>query len=272
MRVLVIGASGLIGGYIYRHLQARGETVFGTYYSQPHGGLKQLNICAPDEVRTIIAETRPTVVYLAAAFTSVDVCEVQPDLSHRINVNGVKNVVDSIKGSTARVIYISTDYVFNGDNGPYNEYTPVQPINTYGHQKAAAEHYIATHAADWTIVRTTWVYGREAAKKNFVYRVLQTLRAGETLYLAQELSTPTFAGELAKRIGFFHQGILHLSGDSCTRIELAKKVAKLWNLDPNLVQPGNPKTTARRPMLGGLRSIYGPPTKDGLEQMHEEEP
>ena len=168
MKALIIGGSGQVGGHLSNKLGNLGKSVVITHHRQATSNSIFLDIVSKDKVHQLISEFKPTHIYLPAAATNVDECEKNPDSTFPVNVTGVQNVVEAANHVNARLIYFSTDYIFDGVNGPYNESEPPNPICEYGKQKVCAEHYILSSCKDFLIIRTTVVYGWEQQQKNFV--------------------------------------------------------------------------------------------------------
>jgi dTDP-4-dehydrorhamnose reductase len=240
MRVLIIGASGLLGAELVRAFQPEAE-VTGTYHRHSRPGLVQLDLLAPGDVLHLASQTRPDVVLLPAAEPNVDACEADPRGSRRINVGGVAAALEACEG--ARTVFISTDYVFDGESPPYTEDRQVRPLNEYGHQKAEAERLVLSASPHNLVVRTAWLYGWEAQGKNFVMRALERLRLGEEVQAAAwQHGTPTYVPDLADAIRALvklgAEGVLHVAGpESLTRVEHAALVAQVFGCDPHLIRP-----------------------------------
>jgi dTDP-4-dehydrorhamnose reductase len=138
----VIGASGLVGEHLANPLGI-GDNPVATYRSNLIPSAEHLDICDAVKVKELLERLQPEIIFLPAALTNVDFCEENRDPSYTINVKGVKNVVDTSNKIEARLIYFSTDYIFDGTAGPYHEDSTANPISEYGRQKLEAEHYIA---------------------------------------------------------------------------------------------------------------------------------
>jgi len=206
---------------------------------------------------------KPEIIFLPAALTNVDFCENNEKLSYTINVAGTKNVVVASNKISARLIYFSTDYIFDGTAGPYNEDAIPNPISTYGWQKLEAEHYIASTSLNYLIIRTTVVYGWERQGKNFVYRLVNSLRNGISVKVpADQIGTPTYAPDLAKNAVKLAmtdlKGVLNIAGVDCiSRYDFALQATKIFNLQSDLIIPVSTSELdqpARRPLLAGLRT------------------
>ena len=178
---LIIGSSGQVGEHLMRVASDAGCETVGTYHSYPMPGMRQLDIRSSSAVRSMIEDLSPEAVHLPASMANVDQCEICPDEAYQTNVSGVCNVVRSANDVGAKVVYFSSDYIFDGKAGPYGEEDPANPTCEYGRQKLAAEHFVAMYAQDYLIVRTTVVYGWERRDKNFISRLINTLQGGQTL-------------------------------------------------------------------------------------------
>src|SRR5947209_4953303 len=141
---LVIGASGLVGGFLMEAIANAGGKPSGTYFAHPAAGLKSLDVRSQAAVDGCFEALRPEIVYLPASMANVDYCEQHAAESYDHNVRGVANVVRSANRHGARVIYFSSDYVFDGEAVPYGEDDPVNPVCVYGTHKVFAEHAVAT--------------------------------------------------------------------------------------------------------------------------------
>ena len=203
-KLLVIGASGLLGSKIM--VQARGRyDAIGTYNPEVDGAdlwrLESLDIGSKDEVEKLFAEVAPNVVILTAAMTNVDACEKQPVVANRVNASGPALVARACKSSGARLVHVSTDYVFDGTKKrKYVETDHPRPISVYGSSKLAGEKSVLSALPTAAIARTAVLYGWNPieGKENFVTWSLKKLRAGErvTMFQDQHIS-PTFADDLA---------------------------------------------------------------------------
>jgi dTDP-4-dehydrorhamnose reductase len=203
-------------------------------------------------VSAAIAGSQPDVIVHSAALTDVDKCENDKDLAYRINVLGTKAVAEAAEAFGAHLIYISTDYVFDGVQGNYSEADEVRPINYYGQTKLIGEKYCSC------VARTCVIYGSRPAsgKVNFALWIINKLRARETIRIVtDQYLTPTLNTNLAemvlemadKRLG----GIYHLAGATrISRYDFAVRLAREFGLDESLISPSkmaDMKWAARRP-------------------------
>lgn len=259
---LVIGASGQVGAALVRHLREVGREVVGTYQTIPsEPGQVQLDIRNPQEIRQNL-EGKYDTVFIAASTTNVDECEKNPDPSYSVNVEGVANILEAI--SAFKVVYFSTDYVFDGKNGPYKATALVNPIQKYGLQKYIAERTILDSSIDSLIVRTNMVYGPDPQNRNYSSRLRKCLEAGNKWNaFNDEFVTPTFNKDLCETVvrmlSAGREGVWHVAGKEwTTRYDFSVKFAQQYGFDSSLVVPVsvNDFIRAPRPVKGGLKCYY----------------
>jgi dTDP-4-dehydrorhamnose reductase len=254
---LIIGASGLVGGA----LRAAFPEAIGTYFRTPAADLVALDIADAAAVRALVARVAPALILLPAAQPNVDWCETEPAESARVNVEGTRHVAEAAAEAGARLVYFSTDYVFDGTAGPYATDAVPAPINVYGRHKLAAETIVRETVADHLIVRACGVYGYQAAGKNFVMALARLAAAGERMRVpSDQWGTPTLAENLAAAVHELalseHRGIVHPVGsDYLTRIDFARLAAEVLGHDPSFLQPVSTpelRQPAARPLRGGV--------------------
>jgi len=279
MKSLVIGASGLVGSHVSDTLDSLGP-VTGTAFSRNGGSLIGLDIRDAEAVTRTVASVGPDVVVCAAAEPHVDLCEREPERTREINVDGTRNVVAAARAIDSTLVFFSSDYVFDGKNGPYDETDAVGPVNEYGRQKVRAEAIVSGYPKS-VILRTSGVFGADDRRKNFVYQVIDRLRAGMLVTAAADQTLcPTWAGALADALaglltaGF--RGTCNVAGpQAMTRAEFAILVADAFGLDGSLVRAVPTvelPTVAPRPARSSLtdallRSTLGrglPPVQEAL--------
>lgn len=216
-RILVTGAGGQVGTALQRLLD---QATFTTR--------SDLDVTNRTEVSAAI--TRHDVVIHLAAATDVDLCEADPGLAYRINLEGTRNICEAASTTGTRVIYISTDYVFDGrKQGEYLEHDPAIPINHYGRSKLAGERQLLK-GSDGLIVRTSWVIG---SHDNFVRKILAAAAHRSRIpVVSDQRGRPTLADDLAVALVWLVDhgavGIVHVAGEGepCTWAELAENVLK----------------------------------------------
>lgn len=194
-------------------------------------GSAQVDIRNPDQVRTAIEHSRPDWIVLAAAYTDVDGCEINPTLSSSVNTHGAVNVAKAAARAGSKLLFVSTDYVFDGKkNSPYETTDARNPINAYGRSKAEAEEKLAQVLPDCCIVRTSWLFG--TGGKCFPDTILKVAaNRNEIEVVNDQRGCPTYTTDLAEPIiqlcRSSAKGILHAtnSGD-CTWFDFAKEILR----------------------------------------------
>jgi dTDP-4-dehydrorhamnose reductase len=256
----VIGASGLVGTALMERL---GSRALGTYRGSARPRLEQVDVADATAVKKLLERTAPRAVVHAAAWTHVDGCEQDPERSQAINVDGTRNVAHACAEVGARMIFISSDYVFGDGDGPHAIDETPAPLNVYGRHKLAAERIVSRTVGDHVIVRSCNVYGYQAGGKNFVMAVRDCGRAGRPFRApADQWGNPTLAedlsGALARLVDSDLRGVLHLAGpDYVDRPTWARLAAEAFGLDPgfmSFVPTSALAQPARRPLHAGLDS------------------
>jgi dTDP-4-dehydrorhamnose reductase len=222
MRVLLIGANGMLGKDIVQ--EWKGDELI------PATSL-DADIRNFEQVERLITATRPEWIVLTAAYTDVDGSERDPEGAFAVNGKGTENVAVVAEKYGAKVLYTSTDYVFDGKGtGPYEPTDPIAPINVYGESKARGEQAIQASVREWCIVRTSWLFG--ASGSSFPEKIL---RAAETrpelTVVADQVGSPTYTRDLAVAIG----GLVHAdargfvsvtNSGTCSWFEFAKEILR----------------------------------------------
>jgi dTDP-4-dehydrorhamnose reductase len=205
------------------------------------------------------------VVVHCAARPSVDWCEHYPDEARLLNVNATEALAEACAHINARLAFLSTDYVFDGVNGPYNEDDGTNPINVYGRLKLEAEQAIRGRLNNPLIIRTTNVYGFDLQSKNFVMGILPRLARGEKVPVAaDQFGNPTLVNDLCSTVKQLitvgATGTFHVVGpDYVNRVDWARAVASVFDLDPGLVVAMTTEELnqpAPRPKRAGLISNH----------------
>jgi dTDP-4-dehydrorhamnose reductase len=265
MKILIVGASGLVGSNCQAYFTQFAEyAVQGTHLSYSTPASVYFNSCdLTDPKNTELADFAPDVIVHCGALTFVDYCESNQAESYLKTVTSTANLLALASQHRARFVYLSTDYIFDGQQGPYTETQPVNPICTYGAHKLAAERLVADSGLPHLILRITNVYGDELRGKNFVARMLSQMTAQETINLTlptDQYATPINALDVAKALKLLldanKQGVYHLgSTDYMNRYQLADRVVRKFayaaatltqTTTAALAQP------APRPLNGGL--------------------
>lgn len=269
MRVLVIGASGLVGSHVLDAMKQAGHEVKGTYKACQVEGLVELDLADEKRTRSLIAEFRPEWLVHAAGWTWVDGCERDPDRAYRENAEQVSALAEICRAEGTKLAYFSTSYVFDGTAGPYDERAVPGPINVYGWSKLRAEESIMAILPEQSLIlRTICVWGAERRRKNFVYQVLAAVSEGrEMLVPGDQRGNPTWAGDIAgwtlELIGRGQSGIWNLAGDNpdTTRGEWTGQIVDGFVKQTHGTRPSSIcrevatselAQPARRPLAGGL--------------------
>jgi dTDP-4-dehydrorhamnose reductase len=243
-KVLVIGGTGLVGNALVRAWTARGATVAAaTYHCHASGGFHQLDMQDEAGVRALLERFRPGVVAVPAANPFVDYCELHPAETRKVNVDGTLNAARACRDIGARMIFYSSDYVYDGVKGVYTEEDAPNPINEYGRQKAEAEAGVLAADPRNLVLRTSGAYGWQWEPKNFVLQVRARLSKGETMRVADDIRyNPTYVENLAEitaaLIEADARGIFHAVGaEEIVRHAFAVRVARAFGLDDRLLLP-----------------------------------
>jgi dTDP-4-dehydrorhamnose reductase len=222
MRILVTGARGQLGIDSSYCLDKMGYDIYGFSH-------QQLDITDNQQVYEIFEKVKPNVILHTAAYTKVDDAEIQQNVAYRINAYGTRNVACASERIGAKLVYISTDYVFDGKSSkPYNEFESPSPVGVYGKSKLAGEQFIKEFSSKYFIVRTSWLYGAHGA--NFVKTMLKLAKErNEIKVVYDQVGSPTFTMDLAKFIGNLIStdlyGTYHASNSGlCSWYEFAKAI------------------------------------------------
>jgi dTDP-4-dehydrorhamnose reductase len=262
---LVIGASGLVGQSLMRQLAGGHGRVVGTYVTQPRPGLIKLDMTDDAELGNCLEAVKPSVIYLSAALTQVDYCEDHPDEAYRENTLGPRLVAEAAARIGTQLVFYSTEYVFDGTAGPYDEAAATNPLSVYGRSKLAGENAIREFMPDALIVRTTVVYGWDtlSAKKNFAMQVYERVQNGQEMTIPEDqIGNPTLAEYLAQcSVALVERqasGVVNVVGkDLMPRTEFTRALVSLFGGDVSRVTPvttASMKQKAPRPLRGGLRT------------------
>lgn len=264
MKVFIAGASGLVGSNCLKHFTEEGWTAKGSYFSYATDDTVFYNTLDPAHPDNFdVKAFAPDVIVHCGAMTHVDYCETHEDESYTQTVQSTLNLIALAKDCGARFVYLSTDYVFDGVNGPYREDAPVNPLSVYARHKLEAEQNVLAEIGDSLVLRVTNVYGDEARGKNFVARIVDQCLKGQKLTLKlpyDQYATPTNAWDIARAMFVLlrdgKKGIYHICGtDFMNRVELALRVleyfpAAEYDLIPMSTEELN--QPAKRPLVGGF--------------------
>lgn len=252
MRLLVVGANGLLGSNVVTVARNRDWDVVGTYHSHAPAfdiPLEQLDITNTDRVRDVIREHDPDWVINCAAMTDVDDCEINPERANEINARAPGKIAEICAHESTRFLHVSTDYVFDGQQtGTYTESSTPNPVQEYGISKLAGERAVREVSADALIARLSFVYGIHRSTNEltgFPAWVRDRLTAGkETPLFTDQQITPTRAGQAAATfldlIENKQTGEYHVATQSCvTPYQFGVEICEQMNADSSLLSAGS---------------------------------
>ncbi len=272
MRIMITGCHGLLGQSVlelflknpdFEILATAKENK--TFLDFKGFDYTMLDITSRSDVKNLVVYFRPEVIINTAAYTNVDGCETNRELAWRVNVEGVRNLVNSARRVDAKLIHISTDYIFDGKNGPYTEDAIPNPINYYGRTKLASENEIKIGGIRFAILRTNVLYGvGKNVKSNFALWLYNKLSNGEKIkVVTDQIGNPTYVEDLAfailKVVEFDKEGVYNVGGrDFVNRYTFAVKLADIFGFDKELITPvktSDLKQVAPRPLKSGLITL-----------------
>lgn len=229
MKVLVTGVKGQLGYDVVNELEKRGHTAVGT-------DVDNMDITNPELVEKTLNEVRPDAVIHCAAYTAVDAAEDNVELCRRINADGTKNIAVVCEKLDIKMMYISTDYVFNGEGENFWEPDDVrEPLNVYGQTKYEGELEVEKHVEKFFIVRIAWVFGVNG--KNFIKTMLRLGENNKTVNVVNDqVGSPTYTYDLARllvdMIETEKYGRYHATNEGlCTWYEFAKEIFRQAGMD-----------------------------------------
>ncbi len=262
-KVLVTGASGQLGLAIVDRFSDHFKLIL-TDSNIPEGfnrEITRMDITDEISVSKTIEKSQPDILLHLAAMTDVDVCDDRPKKAMEVNVNGTKNLLKYFSGTT---ILISTDYVFNGKDGPYSEEDQLDPINEYGRTKFLAEKAVINSGNLGFILRTNVVFDySKNTEASFVKWVVDSLRSERSIKVVNDqwnnpIWTVALADVILKMIKKNLSGVWHYGGaDYLSRLDFAKMIANVFQLEPSLISPCTTQELnqkAPRPLKGGLKT------------------
>ena len=264
MKIFISGASGLVGGNCQKHFLSEGETVVGSHFSYATPDTVPFDTLHLDSENNFdVSGFQPDVIVHCGALTHVDYCEQNPEESYTKTVQSTLNLIQLAKKTQAKFVFISTDYVFDGKNGPYKETDEVNPLSIYGAHKLEAENAVIASGLDYLILRVTNVYGDEIRNKNFIARIVEQCQNQQKLTLKlpyDQFASPTNAYDIARAMYVLlkanKQGIYHIcSSDFMNRVELAMKVIGYFPstaYELQAIDTASLQQPAARPLIGGF--------------------
>ena len=225
----------------------------------------KVDISSSKEVKKLFKDFCPDIIINSAAYTNVDGCETEKELSWSINVTGVENLVKYGRTYEAHLIHISSDYIFDGESGPYTEDEIPNPISHYGKEKLAGENAILSGRIKHSIIRTNVLYGStQFGRPDFVKWVFDSLSENKNIRIVKDqINNPTYIDDLSsaisKIIEFDKRGIFNIGGaELLSRLDFTYKIAEYFNLNKSLITPivtSDLNQPAPRPLNSGMVNL-----------------
>lgn len=270
MKILITGANGLVGQNAVKRFTAAGYDVTAAGRGVCRLPAEEVSFryisldnTDRDAVLATVAEAHPDVIVHAAAMSQPDACELNRAECDDCNVNATRYFTEAATAINARMIYISTDFIFSGEDGPYKETDQPAPVNYYGQSKWEGEQIVRQSSIRWAIVRTVLVYGNilSGTRSNIVTWVKENLGKGKPIkVVSDQLRTPTYVEDLIGGIQLIieknTEGIYHISGkEVLTPYDMAVYVANYFGLDKTLMEKVDASVftqPAQRPLKTGF--------------------
>lgn len=267
--VLVTGANGFVGYYLVQQLLQKGFTVFATGkgdnrlpFIDPNFRYLPMDYTDEERIAAVFSAAKPEVVVHCGAISKPDECELEKDLAFQGNVTATRQLLSAAARCDSHFIFLSTDFVFSGEKGLYQEDDERAPVNYYGETKRLAEDDVMNYPFQWSIARTVLVYGKTfSGRENIVTNAAHSLRAGKAMKIFyDQVRTPTYVEDLAAGIVAIIEkrssGIFHLSGEDVrTPYDMVVETARFLGYDSSLVTPVRAEEfsqPARRPAKTGF--------------------
>ena len=271
MKILITGANGFLGYNLAEQLLEKNFSVIATgkgecrlpFIGQHNFVYESMDFTDPFSIHDVFERVRPDVVIHAGAMSKPDECEMNQMKAYMMNVEGTVQLLINSADVKSFFVFVSTDFVFDGEKGMYDEEDAPRPVNYYGRTKLEAEEAVKNYENDWAIARTVLVYGKNhTGRMNILTLVKEKLEKGEEYSVVDDqLRTPTYVEDLAKAIVSIIEkrakGIFHISGkDILTPYQMAVKTAEHLGLDKSLIKKvtaADFSQPAKRPPRTGFR-------------------
>ncbi|WP_200975702.1 SDR family oxidoreductase [Echinicola sp. 20G] len=269
--ILITGANGLLGQKLVKRLIEKGSfeiIATGRGACRLPASWKDytyasMDITSQEDVKSVFNKFQPDLVIHGAAMTNVDQCETEKEACYQQNVAAVQHIIKACEQHDSYMVHVSTDFIFDGEDGPYDEAAKPNPVNYYGETKLLAEELIQHSNINWGIARTVLVYGisHDMSRSNIVLWVKNSIEQGKDLQLVDDqLRTPTLAEDLAEGCILMAEqkarGIFNISGEELlTPYDMAIKTADFFKLDKSKINRTNSSTftqPAKRPLKTGF--------------------
>jgi dTDP-4-dehydrorhamnose reductase len=280
-RILITGSTGLVGTYFCGLSALKKYRIYTLFHLEPTNFGNSISVDLSNSLgvfKQVLGELEPDIVVHLAAMTNVDQCEIERNAANYVNHLSVRELANYIvNGRECFVLYVSTDYVFDGEKGDYIETDNTNPINWYGMTKLLGEQELfECNSENWCIARTSTPFGLHPKKLSFPLFIVKNLSQGHEInVLTDQITSPTYALNLSemmveiidKRV----KGVMHLSGSSkISRFDQALEIASAYGLNKDLIKPASMNEMnwkARRPKDSSLnvRKAYNMLTKKPME-------
>lgn len=259
-KVVFTGITGLLGSYFLKK-QIKGFEIFGTGYKNIRKSSRKLfsiDITKKNIVMDFVKQIEPQIIIHAVSIGDVDYCEKYPEIAYKVNVEGTNNIIRAAKKIKSKVIFLSSNAIFDGLNPPYDEKSPSNPLDVYGKTKAEGESVVFNSNLNFCILRLITMYGwpQPGGRNNPVSWLIANLKEKRNINIVNDIyNNHLWAGQAAeviwKIINKNISGVYNIAGaDRISRYDLALKVAKVFELDSSLVSPVSSdffKSIAKRP-------------------------
>lgn len=266
-RILIIGSNGMLGQRLTEFYSSKNKVELMTASAEddsffPEINYEKINLTDKKQVKKLISNFYPDVIINAAAYTNVDKSEIEKELAWGINVYGVEYIAKYASSIDAKVIHISTDYIFDGKSGPYEENHRPNPIGYYGRSKLAGENVLKCSNCNYVILRTNVLYGpAKFGRPDFVKWVVNSLKENQNINIVtDQINNPTYIDDLVQAVSKVNEynktGIYNIGGpEFLSRYDFTLRIADFFELDKNLISritTAELNQTAKRPLNSGL--------------------
>lgn len=266
-KILIIGSNGMLGQRLVEYIYNLGKYSLSCASYEPESYFSfveysTINIADEKSVKELIKEVKPNYIVNTAAYTNVDKSEIEKEAAESINVLGVRYIAETAKEIDAHFIHISSDYVFNGNSGPYSEDDLTDPVGYYGLTKLNGENEIIALLNKYSIIRTNVLYGpAKYGRPDFVKWVYTSLKENKQIKIVtDQINNPTYLDDLVKAIYTIIEnnvyGLYNIGGkEFLDRYAFTLKIAEYFNLDKKLITPietSELNQIAKRPLKSGL--------------------